>query len=289
MAGSSALSLTHVTVTYSDGYEAVHDVSVEVEPGEILALLGASGSGKSSMLRGIAGLEEVTTGHVLIQGEDTAGIPVHRRGCGMVFQSPQLFPHRTVGQNVAYGIERSGRSRAAVHQEVAQWLELVGLAGFAGRAVTTLSGGQAQRVALARSLAPRPRIMLLDEPLSALDRRLREELSVELRRILTQAGTAAVYVTHDHDEAFTVADRVAIMRDGRVVQVGTMSDLYGHPVPEAEGFLRAIPTVRAIVVRKVPGGGVRVVLDRSEVDLPDARGEVGDEVVVALKEHGSSH
>ena len=211
-----ALELKNVTVTYQDGFVALHGVDLQVAPGEIVALLGPSGSGKSSLLRGVAGLEAVIEGQVFIGGQDMAGIPTHKRGCGMVFQDGQLFPHRNVFGNVAYGLEHTGRSRAQIREEVDYWLDLVGLPSYGDRAITTLSGGQAQRVALARSLARRTGLLLLDEPLSALDRELREQLAVELREILTAADSSAVYVTHDHEEANTLADRVVYMRDGQI-------------------------------------------------------------------------
>lgn len=225
VSGAAALELRGVVVTYPDGYEAIHGVDLQVGAGEILALLGPSGSGKSSLLRAVAGLEAVTRGEVRIWGEDMAGVPVHKRGCGMVFQDGQLFPHRTVGGNVAYGLERTGRTRRQIADEVLAWLDLVGLAGFADRTITTLSGGQAQRVALARSLARRTGLLLLDEPLSALDRSLREELAAELRHIMTAANSAGVYVTHDHEEAFTVADRIALVEDGLIVASGTAAEI----------------------------------------------------------------
>ncbi|MGJ9476902.1 ABC transporter ATP-binding protein [Actinotignum sp. GS-2025b] len=212
------LELREVSVRYPDGFEAVRGVNLSVESGTTVALLGTSGSGKSSLLRGIAGLEALR-GQVLIDGADMTAVPTHRRGVGMVFQDGQLFPNRSVGGNIAYGIEK-GRSRAEVEAEVERWLELVELSGYTKRAVTTLSGGQAQRVALARSLAARPRVLLLDEPLSALDTRLREDLAVFLRRVLQKAGTTAVYVTHNDAEAATVADRVVRMDSGRLVAAG---------------------------------------------------------------------
>ena len=241
-----ALELRGVAVAVDTGEVIVRDVDLELATGEIVALLGASGSGKSTLLRGIAGLERVVAGDVRMRGESVLRTPTHLRGCGMVFQDGQLFPHRNVGRNVAYGLESQGWTRSAQGPRVEEMLELVGLEGFADRAVTSLSGGQAQRVALARALAPSPRVLLLDEPLSALDRALRERLAVDLREILTRAGMTAIHVTHDHDEAFTIADRVAVMVDGRIAQVGTAVELTETPATRevAEFFGRAASTRR---------------------------------------------
>lgn len=203
-----ALELRGVTVRYPDGEEPFHGVDLTVADGEIVALLGASGLGKSSLLRGIAGLERVSEGEVRMHGERVNDVPTHRRGGGMVFQDGQLFPYRNVGKNIAYGLEVAGMPGTQRRARVAEMLELVDLAGYEDRAVQTLSGGQAQRVALARSLAVTPRLLLLDEPLSALDTELRERLAVELRDILKATATAAIYVTHDRGEAVTIADRV---------------------------------------------------------------------------------
>ncbi len=222
----SSLVLENIDVYYGDVH-AVKDVSITLESGKILALLGASGSGKSSLLRAIAGLEK-SNGAVKFDGEDVAGLPVYRRCFGLMFQDGQLFGHRNVGQNVAYGLK--GRlPREQWDVRVNELLETVGLPGYAPRAISTLSGGQAQRVALARALAPEPRLLLLDEPLSALDRALREQLSVEVRQIVHRSHTTAVYVTHDQDEAFTVADTVAIMHDGRLARIGTPKDVWTDP------------------------------------------------------------
>jgi thiamine transport system ATP-binding protein len=214
------------------GTVAVDRVSLDVASGEIVALLGPSGCGKSSLLRAVAGLEPLAGGSVLFDGEDLAGLPVHRRRFGLMFQDGQLFPHRDVGRNVAYGLETLGVPRGEREARVSELLEAVGLAGYRHRAVATLSGGEKQRVALARSLAPRPRLMLLDEPLSALDRRLRERLAVDVRETLRATGTTAVFVTHDHDEAFTVADRVAVMDRGRLLQVDAPDVLLRAPASE---------------------------------------------------------
>jgi len=222
---------------------AVAGVSLDVAPGEVLALLGPSGCGKSSLLRAVAGLEPVASGVVRFAGEDLGGVPVHRRGFGLMFQEGQLFPHRDVAGNVAYGI--AGVPRAERAGRVRELLDVVGLAGYEARPVTTLSGGERQRVALARSLAPRPRLLLLDEPLSALDRGLRERLALDLRAALRATGTTAVFVTHDHDEAFTVADRVAVMDAGRLLQVAPPEDLWRAPtsrrVAEFLGYQAFVP------------------------------------------------
>ncbi|WP_051154726.1 ABC transporter ATP-binding protein [Ruania albidiflava] len=217
---------------------AVAGVDLRVRRGEVVALLGPSGCGKSSLLRAVAGLEPLAAGELTWDGADMTGVPVHRRGFGLMFQDGQLFPHRDVAGNVVYGLQMAGMPRAAQRERVAELLDLVGLADYATRPITALSGGEQQRVALARALAPRPRLLLLDEPLSALDRALREHLATELHDILRAAGTTALYVTHDHDEAFTVADRVALMRTGQIVQTGTPAELWAHPVDaEAARFL----------------------------------------------------
>lgn len=206
---------------------AVDGVTLDVPVGEVLALLGPSGCGKSSLLRAVAGLEPPASGAVTWDGVDLAAVPVHRRGFGLVFQDGQLFPHRDVAGNVAYGLR--GLPRDARAARVAELLDLVGLPGYDRRPVTTLSGGERQRVALARSLAPRPRLLLLDEPLSALDRSLRERLADDLRRALVATGTTALFVTHDQDEAATVADRVAVLSAGRLLQVDAPEALWRRP------------------------------------------------------------
>jgi thiamine transport system ATP-binding protein len=222
------LRVSSLTVHYG-ALAAVSEVDLRVADGEVLALLGPSGCGKSTLLRAVAGLEPAD-GQVCWDEVDLAGVPVHRRGFGLVFQDGQLFPHRDVAGNVAFGLRvRRVRERPA---RVAELLELVGLAGYERRRVTELSGGEQQRVALARALAPSPRLLLLDEPLSALDRALREQLAMDLARVLRTTGATALVVTHDHDEAFTLADRVAVMRAGRIVQAGEPSEVWRRPVDE---------------------------------------------------------
>ena len=223
---SEGLSVRGLAVAYGD-LRAVDGVDLDVAAGEIVALLGASGSGKSSLLRAVAGLEDVAGGEVAWNGRSMVRVPVHKRGFGLMFQDGQLFEHRDVGGNIAYGL--TGLPRARRDERVREMLELVGLPGFERRRVTTLSGGQAQRVALARALAPAPRLLLLDEPLSALDRALREQLATDVRTILRQGGTTALYVTHDQDEAMTVADRVGVMESGRLLRLDTPQRLWADP------------------------------------------------------------
>ena len=223
------LSVHGLTVRYGS-LAAVSDVDLSVPDGSVLALLGPSGCGKSTLLRAVAGLEPAAAGRVCWDDVDLAGVPVHRRGFGLVFQDGQLFPHRDVAGNVAFGLRMRRSSGAATRARVASLLDLVGLSGYESRRSTSLSGGEQQRVALARALAPSPRLLLLDEPLSALDRALREQLALDLARVLT--GTTALVVTHDHDEAFTLADRVALMRAGRIVQTGAPAEVWRRPVDE---------------------------------------------------------
>ena len=208
------LEVNNVDITYPNGFRAVRGACLKVRTGETVALLGPSGCGKSTLLRAVAGLERVTAGVILVSGKDVTDVPVHKRNIGMVFQDGQLFPHRNVFRNVSYGLEMRHMPRADIRARVLSLLELVQLGDYADRSPSTLSGGQAQRVALARSLAPEPQILLLDEPLSALDRRLRETLAVDLRKIIKNTHTTAIFVTHDEEEAHTVADRTVTMENG---------------------------------------------------------------------------
>jgi thiamine transport system ATP-binding protein len=229
------LALRGVSVAY-DGVPAVRDVDLDVPDGQVLAVLGPSGCGKSTLLRAVAGIEPLASGAVCWDGRDLARVPTHRRGFALLFQDGQLFPQLTVARNVGYAL-RLHRA-PDLKARVAELLELVGLAGYAGRLPASLSGGERQRVALARALAADPRLLLLDEPLSALDAGLRERLAADLRDILRAAGTTALMVTHDHEEAFAVADHLAVMRDGRVVQDGPIAEVWRQPAdPETALFL----------------------------------------------------
>jgi thiamine transport system ATP-binding protein len=225
------LRVEEATVRFG-GVAALERVTLEVDEGEVLAVLGPSGSGKSTLLRVVAGLQRPDAGRVLLAGRDATSVPPHRRGVGVVFQDQALFDHRDVRGNVAFGLRMQGAPREEIARRVTELLELVGLAGFERRSLATLSGGERQRVALARALAPEPRVLLLDEPLGSLDRPLRERLLGDLERIFDTLGVTALYVTHDLAEAFALGDRVAVLRRGRVAQVGTPDELWGRPASE---------------------------------------------------------
>ena len=204
-------------------------VSLSVSAGETVCLLGASGSGKSTLLRIITGLEQPDQGQVLWDGEDLAAIPVHRRRFGLMFQDYALFPHRSVAENVAFGLRMQGLHHEEIQARVFTALSQVNMESFAARRVTELSGGEQQRVALARALAPRPNLLMLDEPLGALDRTLRAQLLGELRKLLHNSGIPAIYVTHDQEEAFAIADRLVLLHNGRVEQDGSPEEVYARP------------------------------------------------------------
>ncbi|MER7978283.1 ABC transporter ATP-binding protein [Streptomyces sp. NPDC095817] len=222
------LSLRGATVRF--GGRAVLDaVDLDVAEHEIVCVLGPSGSGKSTLLRTVAGLQPLDAGSVTLDGRDQAAVPAHRRGVGLMFQDHQLFPQRDVGGNVAFGLRMHGAPKTEQAERVAELLDLVGLPGARNRAVASLSGGEQQRVALARALAPRPRLLMLDEPLGQLDRSLRERLVVELRGLFGELGTTVLAVTHDQGEAFALADRVVVMRDGRIAQSGTPLEVWQRP------------------------------------------------------------
>lgn len=204
-------------------------LSLEVDAGEVVALLGPSGCGKTTLLRIIAGLEQLDSGTLLFEGRSIEQVPAYRRGFGLMFQDYALFPHRNVAENISFGLRMQGQSQAVIDQRLREMLALVGLSGYERRAVYELSGGERQRVALARSLAPRPRLLMLDEPLAALDRSLRERLQDELGRILREVGVTSIYVTHDQGEAFALADRIVLMNAGQIEQQGPPEQVYRRP------------------------------------------------------------
>jgi spermidine/putrescine transport system ATP-binding protein/putrescine transport system ATP-binding protein len=218
------------TVSKSFGrVQAVREVSLEIATGEFFSLLGASGSGKTTLLRKIAGFEGVSAGRILIDGREMQDMPPHLRPINMVFQNYAIFPHLNVRDNIAYGLRRLGTPKAEQARLVDEMLEMIALPGYGDRRATELSGGQMQRVALARALILKPKVLLLDEPLGALDKQLREQMQLELRGLQRQLGITFVLVTHDQEEALTLSDRVAVMAEGKVIQVDTPAGLYDHP------------------------------------------------------------
>ena len=275
------LSLHDVSVAY-DGVPAVLDATLSLADGDVLAVLGPSGSGKSTLLRAVAGLEPTTAGRICWDGDDLAGVPTHKRGFALMFQDGQLFTHLTVARNVGYALRLRRTPKAP--ERVRELLALVGLEGYGDRLPGTLSGGERQRVALARSLAVSPRLLLLDEPLSALDAGLRERLAADLRDILRAAGTTALMVTHDHEEAFAVADRLAVMRAGRIVQQGDIAEVWRAPV-DAEtalflGYARVLDGAAAATLLAAAGlpAAPSVAVRRSALAVADG-GPLGGVVV----------
>jgi ABC-type Fe3+/spermidine/putrescine transport system ATPase subunit len=266
-----------------EGAPLLRDVSLEVKDGEIVCLLGPSGCGKTTLLRIIAGLEPAESGEVRFQGRSLTGVPPHERGIGLMFQDLALFPHKDVAANVAFGLRMQGWSRARVAARVAEMLALVGLEGTEQRRVFELSGGEQQRIALARSLAPGPRLLMLDEPLGALDRTLREELMHELRSILNAAGVSALYVTHDQQEAFAVADRVIVMRRGAIEQVDTPEEVYRRPAsPFVARFLGFENLLPGTLARVEPVGVVNTGLGPLRLSSP-AAGSPGQAVTLLIR------
>lgn len=277
-----SVELTDITKTYG-GQRALNALTLSVEPGEFVALLGPSGCGKTTALRSIAGLETIDSGTIAINGEDVTDQPTNKRDMGMVFQSYSLFPHLTAGKNVEFGLRMRKVGVDERKERAAKALSMVGLDGHFDRYSHELSGGQQQRVALARALVTEPRVLLLDEPLSALDAKVRVQLREEIRRIQTQLGITTLFVTHDQEEALAVADRVAVMQAGNIEQIGTPEDLYGRPqtpfVAEFIGLGNRLAGVAAageveVLGQKLPllqpnvaDGPVRVLLRPEDVEL----------------------
>lgn len=239
-----AVALNDLTRVYGT-VRALDGLTLHIEPGELVALLGPSGCGKTTALRILAGLDQATSGTVSVGGRDISGVPANKRDMGMVFQAYSLFPHLTVLDNVAFGLKMRGKAKAQRLSQAAEMLELVGLSAHTHKYAGELSGGQQQRVALARALAIQPRVLLLDEPLSALDAKVRTQLRDEIRRIQLDVGTTTVFVTHDQEEALAVADRVGVMNQGRLEQLAAPADLYANPatpfVAEFVGLNNKVP------------------------------------------------
>jgi spermidine/putrescine transport system ATP-binding protein len=241
---------------------AVDQLSLEVERGSFFAMLGPSGCGKTTTLRMIGGFEEPTDGLIYLGDQEVSGLPSYKRDVNTVFQSYALFPHLSIFENVAFGLRRRGVGKAEVAERVGEALELVDLAGYGKRKPAQLSGGQQQRVALARALVNRPRVLLLDEPLGALDLKLRKQMQLELKRIQHEVGITFIHVTHDQEEAMTMADQIVVMNDGRIEQAGTPAELYEHP---ATSFVASFLGVSNLLAGTVAGPNQVRLRDGSEV------------------------
>jgi putrescine transport system ATP-binding protein len=244
--------IRHVTKKFGDVL-AVSDVSLDIFKGELFCLLGGSGSGKSTLLRMLAGFEDLTTGSIEIDGQDMAGVPPYRRPINMMFQSYALFPHMSVEQNIAYGLKRDHLPQTEIGQRVAELLHLVKLEGYEKRRPSQLSGGQRQRVALARALAKRPKLLLLDEPLGALDKKLREETQFELVKIQETLGVTFIVVTHDQEEAMSLATRIGVMNQGEIAMIGEPTDIYEYPNSRfVANFIGSANMVEGVVIEDEP-------------------------------------
>ncbi len=264
-----------------EGVPLLRGVSFTVAQDETICLLGPSGSGKSTLLLIIAGLEEPESGEVRWNGANLAGVPAHLRDFGLVFQDYALFPHLDVFENIAFGLRTRRWPADQVRSRVREVLELVNLPGFERRHVTDLSGGEQQRVALARALAPRPRLIMFDEPLGALDRALREELLVQLRRILQETHLPAIYVTHDQSEAAAIADRVLLLHDGQIVRAGPLSEVWAHP---GSAWVASFLGVGRVLEGQVEAGKPRVSTSYGTFDLQCAHGhQPGDRLTLLAR------
>ncbi|MBP0616475.1 ABC transporter ATP-binding protein [Jiella mangrovi] len=272
------VEVQNVSLTFG-AHKAVDDVSIAFEDGGFYALLGPSGSGKTTLLRMIAGFEFPDAGSIRIDGEAVENVPVNRRRIGMVFQNYALFPNMSVEGNVAFGLEVRGEKGESVRRAVAEALELVQLGPLAKRRPHQLSGGQRQRVALARAIVTKPRVLLLDEPLSALDKALRTDMQVELKRIQREVGVTTIFVTHDQDEALSISDRIGILKDGRIVQEGAPEDIYDRPASEFAATFLGDANILTGVVRdgslRLDGG--------TAIDLPAGSGDVPGELRCAIR------
>ncbi len=279
-----AISLVGVTKRFGD-VVAVNGISLDVYAGEFLTLLGPSGCGKTTTMRMIAGFEDPDEGRILLQGRDIVGVPPNRREVNMVFQAYALFPHMTVEQNVAYGLKLRKVPKEERRRRVGEMLEIVGLAGFERRRPSQLSGGQQQRVALARALVNRPAALLLDEPLGALDVKLRKHMQLELKRIQHELGTTFVYVTHDQDEALSMSDRIAVMNQGSIEQVGDPRTIYERPeTPFVADFVGVLNALEVRIDGVEDGVGEMRLPDGQRVRVPLEPGHApGERLVVAVR------
>jgi spermidine/putrescine transport system ATP-binding protein len=281
---AAAISIQRVSKRFGD-VVAVRDVSLDIAEGEFLTLLGPSGCGKTTTMRMIAGFEEPDAGRILLRGDDVVGVPPNKREVNMCFQHYALFPHMSVGNNIAYGLKLRKVPKSDRDRRVEEMLQLVGLAGYAERKPAQLSGGQQQRVALARALVNRPAALLLDEPLGALDVKLRKQMQLELKRIQHELRTTFVYVTHDQEEALSMSDRIAVMKDGVIEQLGSPRDVYEHPAtPFVADFVGVLNALAFRVDETSGTDAIMRINDRDRVVVPSG-GSVaaGSELLVAVR------
>ncbi|HUE45649.1 MAG TPA: ABC transporter ATP-binding protein [Aestuariivirgaceae bacterium] len=287
----TAIAAEKVTKVYGAGTDAVRaleSVDVAIRENEFFTLLGPSGCGKTTLLRLIAGFEHPTGGRILLYGQDISPLPPFRRPVNTVFQNYALFPHMTVGGNIAFGLEMLGRPKSEVDSTVSEMLALVRMEELKNRRVSEISGGQQQRVALARALAPRPKVLLLDEPLSALDLKLRKEMQIELKRLQHETGITFVFVTHDQEEALTMSDRLAVMDKGRILQVGSPRDIYERPAQRFVADFIGETNFLAAEIVSVEGSGATVQLASGAMisaSLPEGDQPSGKVTVVVRPEH----
>jgi putative spermidine/putrescine transport system ATP-binding protein/spermidine/putrescine transport system ATP-binding protein len=275
-APTNAFDVRFTSVEKSFGpITALHSLDLEIERGTLFALLGPSGCGKTTTLRLIAGFEQPTNGHVFIRGKDVTGIPAYKRSFGMVFQNFALFPHLSVAENVAFGLQMRRVGKEEVRKRVAAALDLVALGQFADRYPRQLSGGQQQRVALARAVVFEPDVLLLDESLSALDKMLREQMQVEIRQLQRRLGMTTVFVTHDQEEALTMSDRVAVMNHGRVQQAGAPKEIYDRPRTEFVATFLGASNILEAPVRGREGNGAVVDLAGTPVHISGSTASEG--------------
>jgi putative spermidine/putrescine transport system ATP-binding protein len=274
-----AIRFEHVSRYFGD-VKAVDDTNLEIADGEFFSMLGPSGSGKTTCLRMIAGFDRPTSGNIFLYGQDVSDLPPYERNVNTVFQDYALFPHMTIEDNIAYGLMIKGVPKTERYKQVEEMLDLVRLPGFGHRKPSQLSGGQRQRVALARALINHPRVLLLDEPLGALDLKLRQQMQVELKSIQKRVGITFIFVTHDQEEALTMSDRIAVFSEGKIEQVGTPADVYERPAsPFVAGFVGTSNLISGEVAKRITGSEQMFSIRPEKIHLGSANGNVDNDML----------
>lgn len=262
--------------------KAVDDVALEIQDGEFFSMLGPSGSGKTTCLRMIAGFDRPSAGQIFLYGQDVSNLPPYERSVNTVFQDYALFPHMNIDDNIGYGLMIKGVPKTERRKQVDDMLNLVRLPGFGYRKPSQLSGGQRQRVALARALINHPKVLLLDEPLGALDLKLRQQMQVELKSIQQSVGITFIFVTHDQEEALTMSDRIAVFNEGKIAQIGTPAEIYEHPAsPFVAGFVGTSNLVAEDVAKRITGAETKFSIRPEKIHIADANGKVADDMFSA--------